>query len=77
MLVGLYSLRATNRKESDVTGLRHHFYLAVTLMLLSGPLALGNDGAASSAAGGISLSAVPEAGTLWGGWELKREYGSI
>ena len=36
-------------------GVGHHFYLAVTLMLLSGPLALGNDSAASSAAGGIQL----------------------
>jgi len=29
-----------------VRGVRHHFYLAVTLMLLLGPLALGNDSAA-------------------------------
>jgi Domain of unknown function (DUF4424) len=38
-----------------VRGVRHHFYLSVTLMLLSGPLALGNDSAASSAGGGIPL----------------------
>ena len=53
--MSLYSFRAINRKDSDVRGVRHHVYLAATLMLLSGTLALGNDSAASSGAGGIQL----------------------
>ena len=40
---------------NSMNQLRNHVYLAVTLMLIGGPLALGNDSAASNAVGGIQL----------------------
>jgi len=40
---------------NSMNQLRNHACLAATLMLLSGTLALGNDGAASTGAGGIQL----------------------
>jgi hypothetical protein len=40
---------------NSMNQLRNHACLAATLMLVSGTLALGNDGAASSGAGGIQL----------------------
>jgi hypothetical protein len=46
---------ASRTETQQVNQLRNHACLAVTLMLVSGTLALGNDGAASSSAGGTQL----------------------
>jgi hypothetical protein len=46
---------ASKKEAQQMNQLRNLACLAVTLMLVSGTLALGNDGAASSGAGGIQL----------------------
>jgi hypothetical protein len=47
--------KSSKTETQQMNQLHNHACLAATLMLVSGGLALGNDGAASSGAGGIQL----------------------